>query len=148
MNDVLLAKRVSIERCIEQIRKYESMPSDLPLSEDYLRQDAIGLNTQRVCELAIDMANHLIRIRKLGVPQSSRESFTILGQEGLIPVELAEAMGRMIGFRNILVHRYQELDFAIFEKVIHSGLDQVLEFSTLALNVPPNPASQPPEATT
>ena len=93
------------------------------------------MNVQRACELAIDMANHLIRVRKLGVPQSSRESFLILGHESIVPAELAMAMAKMVGFRNILVHRYQELDPNIFQSVIHLGLDQILEFSKRALEV-------------
>lgn len=136
MNDVLLAKRVSIERCVEQIRKYESLPSNVPWEQDFLRQDAISMNVQRACELAIDMANHLIRVRKLGVPQSSRESFLILGRESVMPADLAESLAKMVGFRNVLVHRYQELDLNIFQLVIHSGLNQILEFSRLALEVP------------
>ena len=136
MNHVLLAKRVSIERCVEQIKKYEALPSDPPLNQDFLRQDAISMNVQRACELAIDMANHLIRVRKLGVPQSSRESFLILGRESVIPLDLAQTMAKMVGFRNILVHRYQELDLDIFQSVIHSGMEEILEFSRLALESP------------
>lgn len=37
MNDVVLNKKESIERCIRQIRTYYALPSDLPFEEDFLK---------------------------------------------------------------------------------------------------------------
>lgn len=50
MNDIILNKKDSIERCVKQIRSYYRLPSNIPFEEDYLRQDAIALNLQRACE--------------------------------------------------------------------------------------------------
>lgn len=47
MNDIVLNKKESIERCIRQIRRYYAAPSDLPFAADHLRQDAIAINLQR-----------------------------------------------------------------------------------------------------
>ena len=68
VDDVLLQKRISVERCIQQIENYMARPSSLAFHEDFLLQDAVILNVQRACELSIDMANRVIRMRKLGVP--------------------------------------------------------------------------------
>ena len=57
MNDIILNKKESIERCIKQIRIYYGLPSEIPFEEDYLRQDAVALNLQRACEQCIDLAN-------------------------------------------------------------------------------------------
>lgn len=57
IDDVVLNKSESIERCIKQVAKYYAMPSDIAFNEDFLRQDAIALNLQRACEQAIDLAN-------------------------------------------------------------------------------------------
>ncbi len=78
MNEILLNKKVSIERCVAQIDKYYALKSSLPFETDYLRQDAISMNLQRICELAIDIANHLVKTKKLGLPQDSRDSFALL----------------------------------------------------------------------
>ena len=132
MNDVLLTKKASLERCIEQIRKYDA----LPVSEsdaDFLRQDAIAINVQRACELVIDMANHVVRLRKLGVPQSSSDSFALLVRGGILTDSMADTMSRMVGFRNVLVHRYQDLNAAILRSVIDSGLDRLIEFAQICL---------------
>ncbi|MFO8032281.1 MAG: hypothetical protein R6U22_07035, partial [Desulfohalobiaceae bacterium] len=62
MNDIVLNKKESIERCIGQIRRYYRMPAETPFAQDLLRQDAAALNIQRACEQAIDLANYTIKI--------------------------------------------------------------------------------------
>jgi len=63
MNDTILNKKISIERCIVQIEKYYAQPSDIPFHQNYLLQDAIAMNLQRIGELAIDIAITLLRKR-------------------------------------------------------------------------------------
>ena len=72
MNEIVLNKKVSIERCIRQIKLYYAMDSRIPFESDYQKQDAIAMNLQRACELCIDIANHLIKTKKLGLPQGRR----------------------------------------------------------------------------
>jgi len=133
MSDTLVNKKVSVERCIRQIRSYYERRGELPFERDHLRQDAIAMNLQRAIELCIDMANHLIRTRKLGLPQGSRDSFALLEQEGFIGVELAAQLKKMVGFRNVLVHEYRELDLGIMIDVIESRLPVLLDFTVEVL---------------
>ena len=133
MNQVILNKKVSIERCIAQARKYYAMKGEIPFKEDYLKQDAVALNVQRACELCIDIANHLIKTRKLGLPQDSKDSFSLLQRAGLIDEVMAAALRAMVGFRNILVHQYQRLDLDIMVEVVEHRLDDLLAFANIAL---------------
>lgn len=105
----------------------------MPFIKDQLRLDAVAMNLQRAAELTIDIANHLIKIRKLGLPRDSRESFTLLAQAGMIDEEMMHKLQGMVGFRNILVHEYQELDMAILIDVIEHGIRDLLEFAAQAL---------------
>ncbi len=74
--------------------------------ENLTSQESILLNLQRACEVAIDLAMHVIRGRHLGVPQDSREAFNLLQSNGLLDQALADSLKRMVGFRNIAVHEY------------------------------------------
>jgi uncharacterized protein YutE (UPF0331/DUF86 family) len=134
MMDVVLNKKESIERSIKQIRIYHGLPSDLPFEQDYLKQDAIAANLQRIAEQAIDIANHLIKKKKLGLPKDSKESFAILAGTGIIPESLAARLKSMVGFRNILVHDYRKLDLGIMLDVIEHRLDDLIDFTNLALD--------------
>ncbi len=135
MNDIILNKKARIERCIQQIQAYYALDRGLPFAEDYLRQDAIGLNLQRACELSLDIANHLIKIKKLGLPQSSRDSFALLQRAGIITMPQMQALQAMVGFRNVMVHDYQNLNLDIMVDVIENHLQELLDFANIALKV-------------
>jgi uncharacterized protein YutE (UPF0331/DUF86 family) len=134
MNDIILSKKVSIERCLKQIDRYYRLETGLPFIKDQLRLDAVAMNLQRAAELTIDIANHLVKIRKLGLPRDSRESFTLLAQAGMIDEVMLRKLQGMVGFRNILVHEYQELDMAILIDVIQYRAQDLLEFANQALH--------------
>jgi len=133
MNEIILNKKISIERCIQQIQVYYALDNGQPFATDYLKQDAIGMNLQRACELSLDIANHLIKIKKLGLPQGSKDSFALLHHAGLISGEQLKALQAMVGFRNILVHNYQKLNLDIMVDVIENHLQDLLDFANAAL---------------
>lgn len=134
MNEIILNKKISIERCIQQINTYYALDNGLPFATDYLRQDAISMNLQRACELTIDIANYLIKIKKFGLPQDSRDSFALLQQAGLITIEQMNGLQAMVGFRNTLVHQYQTLNLRIMVNVIEHHLHGLLDFAQAALD--------------
>ena len=98
MDDVLLAKAASIERCLARVRaEYEGTPATL---KNLTKQDAIVLNLQRACECAIDGAMRLVRIHGLGIPQDSRQAFDLLVTAGKLNEQAALKMKKMVGFAN------------------------------------------------
>lgn len=133
MNEIILNKKISIERCISQIRAYYAMPSATPFESDYLRQDAIAMNLQRIAELTIDIANHLIKNMKLGLPQDSADAFVLLHRANVISADMLRNMKGMVGFRNVVVHEYQQMDLNIMVDVIEHHLREPLDFADTAL---------------
>jgi len=111
-DDVLLNKVAVIERCPAWIESEYLDPQD-ELGTNLTRQDSIILNLQRACEASIDAAMHLVRVKKLGIPQESREAFDMLRDVGLIATPLCERLKAMVGFRNIAVHDYRKLNLDV-----------------------------------
>ena len=131
-DDVLINKAATIERCVARAREeYHANPASF--ATDYTRQDAAILNIQRACEAALDMGQHLIRRERLGVPQSSRDVFTLLAQAGWIAPSLSEGLKRMVGFRNIAKHDYQALQLPIIASIIEKHLHEFLDYSKALL---------------
>ncbi|MCL9970804.1 DUF86 domain-containing protein [Anoxybacillus kestanbolensis] len=127
MHDVILNKISVIERCMKRIHEeYENNPKHL---ENYTKQDSIVLNLQRACEASIDLAMHVVAQKKLGLPQTSRDAFTLLEQHGIISSSLSQKMKAMVGFRNIAVHDYQELNLTILQKILDNHLTDFTEFT-------------------
>ncbi len=131
-DNVILNKAAAIERCVARAREEYYRDPDT-FAQDHSRQDAAILNIQRACEAALDMGQHLIRRERMGLPQSARDVFTLLANEGWIEAELAEALRHMVGFRNIALHDYQSLQLPITVKVITEHLDDFLRFAQTVL---------------
>lgn len=132
VDDVLINKAATIERCVIRAKEeYEKSPTTF--ASDHTRQDAAILNVQRACEAALDMGQHLIRRERLGIPQSSRDVFTLLAQAGWIEHDLATSMQKMVGFRNIAVHDYQALQLPNEEAVITKHLGDFTAYSKAIL---------------
>ncbi|MFM8518606.1 MAG: type VII toxin-antitoxin system HepT family RNase toxin [Nevskiaceae bacterium] len=131
-DDVLLNKAAIIERAVARARE-EYAAAGERFATDYTRQDAAVLNIQRACEAAIDMGQHVVRRDRLGVPQGTREIFGLLVQAHRIEPPLAEALQRMVGFRNIAVHQYQALQLPILIRILETHLDEFTVFSSLML---------------
>ena len=110
----LLAKAQMIRRCVQRAREEYAAAGDF--RTDFTRQDAAILNVERACQ------------------NPSAETFNVLATAGVLSNELADAMRRMVGFRNIAVHAYHELDIAIVERVIRSDLTGLLKVADVLLD--------------
>jgi uncharacterized protein YutE (UPF0331/DUF86 family) len=133
MNDVILNKVTTIERCVKRIHEVYEGNSDNLL--DLTKQDSIILNIQRACEASIDIAMHLVSEKKLGVPKASREAFKLLQEAGLIDEALAKTLMNMVGFRNIAVHDYQALKLEILEAILDKHIDDFKQFTKIILEM-------------
>lgn len=131
MNDIILNKTATIERCVKRIAEvYGGNPENL---EDFTKQDSIILNIQRACEASIDLAMHLVSERKLGLPKTSREAFKILQENDIIEEKLAKTLMNMVGFRNIAVHDYQALELDILEAILEKHIGDFTQFTKVIL---------------
>jgi uncharacterized protein YutE (UPF0331/DUF86 family) len=129
MDDVLLNKAATIERCLIRIQEeYENHKDEL--ESNFTRQDSIILNLQRACEASIDGAMHLVRQNKFGIPQQSRDAFIMLAENNLIDLQLSKNMQSMVGFRNIAIHNYQKLSLPILRSILESHLVDFRSFAT------------------
>lgn len=131
-DDVLLNKAATIERCVAGGRE-EYAVEPATLASDFTRPDAAILNIQRACEAALDMGQHLVRRERMELPQSARDVFQLLAQSHWIDASLAEALKKMVGFRNIAVHDYRRLQLPITVSIITGHLDEFLLYSEVLL---------------
>lgn len=110
-------------------RVREEVAASTDFATDFTRQDAAVLNIQRACEACLNIGQHLVRRDKLGLPQSARDVFVLLGQSGWIDPALQDAMQRMAGFRNIAVHDDQKLLLPILINIVSEHLGDFLAFT-------------------
>jgi len=86
-------------------------------------------SAERFLQLAIetlnDMGSHVIAQRALGIVESYRDIPFILAEHGYLDDAMREKWIQMIGFRNILVHDYLDLDREIVYRVLQHDLEDI-----------------------
>ena len=56
------------------------------------------------------------------------DSFRVIEEEGIIPVEFGQRLRQMAKFRNRLVHLYGKIDDAFVYKFITEDLEDIIKF--------------------
>jgi len=110
INPNLVATKISeIQQSLERLDSITSKGRDVFLTDPDLI-DSAKYRLITAIEAAISICNHIIARKFKRVPESYSDCFTILHECGVISVELAERLGNMARFRNMLVHIYWEID--------------------------------------
>jgi len=113
-DDVMLNKASIIERSLKRVLEIHKSDPEL---EEMVNLDALTLNVERACQAAIDLAMHMVAKEHLGMPQSQADAFRLLASSKRLDHGLADRMVGMCGFRNILIHQYQELEIERLREV-------------------------------
>lgn len=135
-DDILLGKASTIERCIRRIQEeFKACPA----LDTWTHLDAMTLNVERACQAAIDMAMHLVARHHLGAPQAASEAFAALAEAELLSEKIADSMRAMVGFRNIAIHQYTELDRGVLKWIAQDGWNDWVAFCReLGVTIKPN----------
>lgn len=116
--DVVLAKIAIMKKCVATIEEIQT--ADLL---EWMREDLSVLNLQRAVQAAIDLAHVMIAKYGFGLPSDYAQSFDILARENVVNKETAAILKKMVGFRNVSVHEYREINAEIVRSIIRHHLD-------------------------
>lgn len=87
-----------------------------------------------IMEACIDIANYIISVKGFRRAEEYSEMFEVLKEEGIIGKELAAKLEDMARFRNLLVHRYGEVDNKRVLEIIKHNLKDIQEFEKEIVN--------------
>jgi uncharacterized protein YutE (UPF0331/DUF86 family) len=83
-------------------------------------------STERFLQLAIetinDMGNHVVAEMNLGVVNWISDVPFLLSKAGYLDQEIKENWIKMIGFRNVLVHDYLDIDLSLVYDILTNRL--------------------------
>jgi uncharacterized protein YutE (UPF0331/DUF86 family) len=130
--DLVLRKLSDLEQYVAQVSEYRNISTE-EYREDWRSQRIIERTLQMAIEVCVDLASHVIADRGLPVPATYAEVFEVLGRAGLIDRELREAMVKMAGFRNVIVHEYARIDPDIVVDILRHHLGDLTRFRVAAL---------------
>jgi uncharacterized protein YutE (UPF0331/DUF86 family) len=116
--DVVLAKISIMKKCVATLELVQT--ADL---QDWMREDLSVLNLQRAIQAAIDLAHVVIAKYGYELPSDYGQSFSILVRHHVIDQETATILKKMVGFRNVSVHEYREVNGRIVQSIIDHHLN-------------------------
>jgi len=96
------------------------------------RQDLIWLRGVKytfvtAIEACVDVAQHICATEGWGPPADNGDAVRLLGEHGVLTTELAASVRKAVGFRNVLVHDYIEVNDAVVVARL-KGLGDLGEF--------------------
>lgn len=125
---VLNEKLESLRRCIQRVET--TCPNTAEqLAESIDAQDIVTLNLTRAVQLTVDIGNHLLSTTDQPAPTTMGDTFRLMHQAGLIDEELADRLRGAVGFRNIAIHSYRDVDWAIVHSICTHRLDDFRNFA-------------------
>ncbi|RLB25055.1 MAG: hypothetical protein DRG66_08420 [Deltaproteobacteria bacterium] len=125
--DVILTKAYKVEHHLCRIKEKREISLDKFL-DDLDCQESILFNLQMAFQNCIDLAAHIISDEELGIVGSTNEMFYILKENGYIDRGLSENMVAAVGFRNLIVHEYGQIDLKQVYHIAHHNIDDLEHF--------------------
>jgi uncharacterized protein YutE (UPF0331/DUF86 family)/predicted nucleotidyltransferase len=122
----LIAKRLAFTET--RTRELTTMARLDRVHEDLKEERFVEHTLQLAIQAALDVASHIASDERLGEPATNRELFDRLAAGGWISKEHAAKLGDMAGFRNVLVHGYQDVDLDIVVDAARNRLEDLTVF--------------------
>lgn len=118
----------ALEGYSKELRAFRKIPEDR-----YVEEPALHHLAERylhlACEAVLDIAHHVISDQGLRQAENYRDAMHVLAEEGLVEQELAERLEEWMGFRNVLVHLYLDIDHRRTWAFIQNDLEDLEGFA-------------------
>jgi len=119
--DIVIAKIANIQRSLNRLKEKQGIDA-----ADFLKnrdiQDVVLLNLQTAIQGCVDIASHIISDSGWNIPGSMAGLFDILCQKKAISEKTRDIMRPMVGFRNLIVHEYAELDMSMVYDIFYKKI--------------------------
>ncbi|MFQ5421784.1 MAG: DUF86 domain-containing protein, partial [Anaerolineae bacterium] len=111
--DVLLRKLAYLRQLLNDLAPYQTVSLTEVISEHYKIERLLEL----LVATATDILFHLLT-EKDKSPDSYRDAFKLASDEDILSPILSQQLQQAAGMRNILVHLYEDIDYAILRDSI------------------------------
>ena len=107
--DALSSRLDALESYLAELRSFERYSR-----EEFVHEPALHHLGERLlhlaCECILDIAHHVIAEQGYRQAASYKDSMDVLREEGILDADLCERLKGWMGFRNVLVHFYLDID--------------------------------------
>lgn len=87
-----------------------------------MTQRAVERTLMNLIQSCLDIAQHIRAAEDLSPSGTAKQEMQALGEAGILSAETQSMMEEAVGFRNILAHRYGDIDHSIVFDVLHDDI--------------------------
>ena len=119
---------------ISKLKEYIKILNDLKKKDEneFINNYKLYGLAERYLQLSIetvlDIGNHIISRLEFSKPETYQEIIITLGKESILPMNFAEKISKMAGFKNILIHNYLEIDRSLVYNYLQENIQDFNEF--------------------
>jgi uncharacterized protein YutE (UPF0331/DUF86 family) len=129
MDQLIIERKLdSLHRCLARVR-VKTPAGAAQLSADPDLQDIVVLNPSRAVQIGVDQALHRLADFDQPLPDAMGQAFERLAQAGQPDAGLAQRLKKAVGVRNLAVHNYAAIDWAIVHAIAGRHLGDFEEFA-------------------
>lgn len=124
---VLENKISEIQKNLKILESYQKIDRK-KIMADFNLKGAMERYLSLAVQATIDLADAYISYRKFRKPTDMKEIFEILYENKIIGPDLNQKLGEMVGFRNALIHGYDNLDYDVVFNVLYKESKDIKKF--------------------
>lgn len=125
--NVIENKVSSAKKYLNILEEYQHYTKE-KIEQDITIKGAVERYLCLAIQATIDLSEAVISYKDFRKPTTLSESFVILGERKIIPNKLMTNMIKMVGFRNVVIYDYEEIDYDIVYDVLQNRLVDIVEF--------------------
>lgn len=134
--DFIKIKIEYIQRDLNHLEPLAQLTID-EVSQNDVQYAALKNFLMEIIGRAIDINEHIIAEKgeeKLKAPLKYRETFLRLAEMGILPADFAQEIAKSAGFRNAIVHDYNNLNEYITYQSVKDAITQYARYCGYILN--------------
>lgn len=124
---IVKAKLNRIENNLQRLKEKQDITLG-KLKKNMDLHDVILHNLQLSIQGCIDIASHIISDEGWTVPDTLAGLFDILTKHKVLSKELSKKLKKMVGFRNIIIHEYANVDLNTVYKILKEDIKDIYTF--------------------
>jgi len=119
--EVVATKLERIHEYTNDLAEMRGIPKEEYVS-DVVIQRAVERTLMNLIQSCIDLAQHVRAANSMPSGGTAKEEIRALGELDVISRDTQQKIEEAVGFRNVLAHRYGEIDHDVVYEVLHEDL--------------------------
>lgn len=126
--ETVTALLTALGQYVDELEKYRSL-SYAEFAATTQHYWAVEHGLQLAIQALLDVGNHILAAETAHPVEEYRDIIVALGEEGILPPAFAGRILGMAGFRNVLVHRYRQINLREVYDHLQNDLDDFRHFA-------------------